>query len=89
MVHDRMAEGEYPPLACERANEGRQLSNLSFPDLQVVVCIVSDGRAKINPRTLAVIQKLGCYQPGQAKNVSHPASPPPASFAPSHLTLST
>ena len=42
---------------------------------KVVVCIVSDGRAKINPRTLAVIQKLGCYQPGQAKNVSRfPAS---------------
>lgn len=36
---------------------------------KVVVCIVSDGRQKINPRTLAVIQKLGCYQPGQAKNI--------------------
>lgn len=36
---------------------------------KVVVCIVSDGRQKIHPRTLACIQKLGCYQPGPAKNV--------------------
>ncbi|KAL7417182.1 glycosyltransferase family 2 protein [Mrakia frigida] len=36
---------------------------------KVVVCVVSDGRTKVHPRTLAVIQKLGCYQPGQAKNV--------------------
>lgn len=37
--------------------------------MKVVVCIVSDGRQKIHPRTLACIQKLGCYQPGPAKNV--------------------
>ncbi|CED84447.1 glycosyltransferase family 2 protein [Phaffia rhodozyma] len=36
---------------------------------KVVVCVVSDGRAKIHPRNLACIQKLGCYQPGPAKNV--------------------
>ena len=34
---------------------------------KVVVCIVSDGRKKINPRTLDVIAALGAYQEGVAK----------------------
>lgn len=34
---------------------------------KVVVCIVSDGRAKINSRTLSVIAAMGCYQEGIAK----------------------
>jgi chitin synthase len=36
---------------------------------KVVVCIVSDGRAKINSRTLSVIAAMGAYQDGIAKNV--------------------
>ncbi|KAG6826954.1 Chitin synthase 4 [Tricholoma furcatifolium] len=35
---------------------------------KVVVCIVSDGRAKINSRTLSVIAAMGAYQEGVAKN---------------------
>jgi chitin synthase len=35
---------------------------------KVVVCIVSDGRNKINPRTLKVISAIGAYQEGIAKN---------------------
>ena len=34
---------------------------------KVVVCIVSDGRAKINARTLSVIATIGAYQDGIAK----------------------
>ncbi|KAF5340785.1 hypothetical protein D9611_007290 [Ephemerocybe angulata] len=34
---------------------------------KVVVCIVSDGRAKINSRTLSVIAAMGAYQEGVAK----------------------
>jgi len=34
----------------------------------VVVCIVSDGRAKINARTLSVLAAMGVYQDGVAKN---------------------
>ena len=34
---------------------------------KIVVCIVSDGRAKINPRTRAVVAGLGLYQDGIAK----------------------
>jgi hypothetical protein len=34
---------------------------------KVVVCIVSDGRAKINARTLSVIATMGAYQDGIAK----------------------
>ncbi|GAA5826531.1 hypothetical protein JCM10212_003720, partial [Sporobolomyces blumeae] len=34
-----------------------------------VVCIVSDGRAKINSRTLSVLAAMGVYQDGVAKNV--------------------
>ncbi|KAI0698106.1 glycosyltransferase family 2 protein [Cytidiella melzeri] len=36
---------------------------------KVVVCIVSDGRGKINSRTLSVIATMGAYQDGVAKNV--------------------
>ncbi|CAK5281878.1 unnamed protein product [Mycena citricolor] len=36
---------------------------------KVVVCIVSDGRGKINSRTLSVIATMGCYQEGIAKNM--------------------
>ncbi|KZV86456.1 glycosyltransferase family 2 protein [Exidia glandulosa HHB12029] len=36
---------------------------------KVVVCIVSDGRLKINSRTLSVIAAMGIYQDGVAKNV--------------------
>lgn len=35
----------------------------------MVVCIVSDGRQKINSRTLSVLAAMGCYQDGIAKNV--------------------
>lgn len=34
---------------------------------KVVVCIVSDGRQKVNARTLASIATIGCYQDGVAK----------------------
>ncbi|KAI5989993.1 glycosyltransferase family 2 protein [Pisolithus albus] len=36
---------------------------------KVVVCIVSDGRRKINSRTLGVIATMGAYQDGIAKNI--------------------
>ncbi|OBZ71085.1 Chitin synthase 4 [Grifola frondosa] len=36
---------------------------------KVVVCIVSDGRQKINSRTLSVIAAMGAYQEGVAKNM--------------------
>ena len=35
---------------------------------KIVVCIVSDGRAKINPRTLKVLGLYGVYQDGVAKD---------------------
>lgn len=34
---------------------------------KVVVCVVSDGRGKINPRTRSVLAGMGCYQDGIAK----------------------
>lgn len=34
---------------------------------KIVVCVVSDGRAKINPRTKAVLSAMGVYQEGIAK----------------------
>lgn len=37
--------------------------------LKVVVCVVADGRLKINPRTRSVLAALGCYQDGVGKNV--------------------
>ena len=36
---------------------------------KVVVCIVSDGRQKINSRTLSVVAAIGAYQEGIATNV--------------------
>ncbi|RSH90411.1 Chitin synthase, class 1 [Saitozyma podzolica] len=36
---------------------------------KVVVCVVADGRLKMNPRTRSVLAALGCYQGGAAKNV--------------------
>ncbi|KAG0239508.1 Chitin synthase, class 1 [Actinomortierella wolfii] len=36
---------------------------------KVVVCIVSDGRTKINPKTLNVLAAMGVYQDGIAKNI--------------------
>ncbi|KAF8727491.1 hypothetical protein AX14_007350 [Amanita brunnescens Koide BX004] len=36
---------------------------------KVVVCIVSDGRKKINSRTLSVIATIGAYQENVAKNL--------------------
>ncbi|KIL61924.1 glycosyltransferase family 2 protein [Amanita muscaria Koide BX008] len=36
---------------------------------KVVVCIVSDGRQKINSRTLSVIATMGAYQENVAKNL--------------------
>jgi chitin synthase len=38
---------------------------------KVVVCIVSDGRQKINSRTLSVIATMGAYQDGIAKVCAH------------------
>jgi len=35
---------------------------------KVVVCIVSDGRSKVNKRTLQVLSLMGCYQEGIAKD---------------------
>ncbi|EKM84011.1 hypothetical protein AGABI1DRAFT_31788 [Agaricus bisporus var. burnettii JB137-S8] len=35
---------------------------------KVVVCVVSDGRSKINKRTLQVLTLMGCYQEGIAKD---------------------
>jgi chitin synthase len=46
---------------------------------KVVVCVVSDGRAKINSRTLSVVTAMGVYQDGIAK--VHPA---PVFFSASH-----
>jgi chitin synthase len=34
---------------------------------KIVVCVVSDGRAKIHPRTRAVLAAMGVYQDGIAK----------------------
>lgn len=35
---------------------------------KIVVCVVSDGRSKINERSLALLSSLGCYQDGFAKD---------------------
>ncbi|CCF56199.1 hypothetical protein KAFR_0A07650 [Kazachstania africana CBS 2517] len=35
---------------------------------KIVVCVVSDGRAKINEKALALMSSLGCYQDGFAKD---------------------
>lgn len=42
---------------------------------KVVVCIVSDGRAKINSRTLSTIAAMGIYQEGVAKVSFSPKNP--------------
>jgi len=34
---------------------------------RVVICIVSDGRSKVNLRTLSVLAAMGCYQEGVAQ----------------------
>lgn len=48
----------------------RSKSKMWGPDgwKKVVVCIVSDGRNKIHPRTLKVLGLMGCYQEGIAKD---------------------
>jgi chitin synthase len=35
---------------------------------KIVVCIISDGRGKVHPRTLDAIAAMGCFQEGIAKN---------------------
>jgi chitin synthase len=35
---------------------------------KIVVCVVSDGRSKVNKRTLHVLSLMGCYQEGIAKD---------------------
>ncbi|CAE6519710.1 unnamed protein product, partial [Rhizoctonia solani] len=49
---------------------GRSKSKTWGPEgwKKVVVCVVSDGRSKINQRTLKVLQLMGCYQDGIAKD---------------------
>ncbi|KZT73214.1 glycosyltransferase family 2 protein [Daedalea quercina L-15889] len=49
---------------------GRNRSKMWGPNgwQKVVVCIVSDGRSKINKRTLQVLTLMGCYQEGVAKD---------------------
>ncbi|KAI0673743.1 chitin synthase 2 [Trametes maxima] len=48
----------------------RTKSKMWGPDgwKKVVVCVVSDGRSKINKRTLQVLALMGCYQEGVAKD---------------------
>ena len=46
-------------------NKSRTWGELGWQ--KIVVCVVSDGRAKINPRTRAVLAALGVYQDGIAK----------------------
>lgn len=45
------------------------LTNLLRLTSQVVVCVVADGRLKINPRTRSVLAALGVYQDGVGTNV--------------------
>ncbi|KIK70522.1 glycosyltransferase family 2 protein [Collybiopsis luxurians FD-317 M1] len=49
---------------------GRSRSKTWGPEgwKKVVVCVVSDGRSKINKRTLQVLSLMGCYQEGIAKD---------------------
>lgn len=48
----------------------RKNSSTWGPDAwkKIVVCVVSDGRSKINERSLALMSALGCYQDGFAKD---------------------
>ncbi|KAI9316417.1 chitin synthase 1 [Dichotomocladium elegans] len=50
---------------------GRDRSRIWGPDgwQRIVVCVVSDGRSKVNPRTLSLLAGLGVYQEGVAKNI--------------------
>lgn len=47
----------------------RKRSSTWGPDAwkKIVICIVSDGRSKINEKSLALLSALGCYQDGFAK----------------------
>ncbi|CAE6469016.1 unnamed protein product [Rhizoctonia solani] len=49
---------------------GRYKSKSRGPEgwKKVVVCVVSDGRSKINQRTLKILQLMGCYQDGIVKD---------------------
>jgi chitin synthase len=49
---------------------GRDRSKTWGPEgwKKVVVCVVSDGRSKVNKRTLQVLSLMGCYQDGIAKD---------------------
>ncbi|KZT30962.1 glycosyltransferase family 2 protein [Neolentinus lepideus HHB14362 ss-1] len=49
---------------------GRNKSKTWGPEgwKKVVVCVVSDGRNKVNKRTLQVLTLMGCYQEGIAKD---------------------
>ncbi|KAF8079053.1 chitin synthase 2 [Lyophyllum atratum] len=49
---------------------GRNKSKTWGPEgwKKVVVCVVSDGRNKVNKRTLQVLSLMGCYQEGIAKD---------------------
>ncbi|KAI0316482.1 chitin synthase [Amylostereum chailletii] len=49
---------------------GRTKSKMWGPEgwKKVVVCVVSDGRNKVNKRTLHVLSLMGCYQEGIAKD---------------------
>lgn len=49
---------------------GRSRSRTWGPEgwKKVVVCVVSDGRSKVNKRTLQVLTLMGCYQEGIAKD---------------------
>lgn len=49
---------------------GRNRSKMWGPEgwKKVVVCVVSDGRNKVNKRTLQVLNLMGCYQEGIAKD---------------------
>lgn len=35
---------------------------------KIVVCVISDGRKKINPRTQNLLSVMGCFQEGVMKN---------------------
>ncbi|CEP15640.1 hypothetical protein [Parasitella parasitica] len=57
---------------CSRDRSKTWGPNSGKPGWQkVTVCIVSDGRNKVNHRTLNVLSLLGVYQEGIAKNVVH------------------
>lgn len=48
----------------------KRSSSIWGPDAwkKIVVCVVSDGRSKINEKALALMSTLGCYQDGFAKD---------------------